>query len=91
MDLALCLSVDLLFTFPLFLFVITVVLPHLAARIVGASRLEHEVRHASRSSFDKGGVPVVIAQRLEKALDRARTQLTVDQQGDSELALASTP
>ena len=91
MDLALCLAVDLLFTFPLFIFVITVVLPHLAARIVDASRLEHEVRHAARSSFDKGGVPVVIAQRLVKALDRARTRLTVDQQGDSELALASTP
>jgi hypothetical protein len=90
-DLALCLAVDLLITFPVFLFVITVVFPQIAARIVDASRLEHETRHAARSSvFDEGGVPVVVAQRLIRALGRARTRLTMDQQGDGELALTST-
>ena len=74
-DLSLCLAVDLVLTFPMFVFSVTVLCPHIAARIVRESRLQHDSRHVARKALKDGSVPVFVAQRLFGALGRARNKI----------------
>lgn len=80
-ELSLCLATDLVFTFPLFIFFTTVICPHIAAQIVHRSRLQHEARHDTSASLKNGSMPVVIAQRLSKALERARARIADREHG----------
>lgn len=84
MDLSLCLTIDLMITFPLFTFAMTVVCPHIAARIVAPSRLQHEARHDARTELKDGRVPAFIEQRLLTSLARARFRLANRDKGECE-------